>query len=427
MNMALPDLSSATAGGRGSSAQQQQAQWSSLLASGGLPAITSGPRRIGSLWAGYGEVLELQAGKHRLVAKRVAPPSGDGGDGEDVGHARKLRSYKVEAAFYRHYAPELLADAQHGGPAEGCRIARPYLIKSEGDDATEEEGGGDGNGMVLLLEDLRQQWPNQPRKYGEEEAKRVLEWLAAFHATFFESAEVASAAAEAAAATTRRQQHKPATPEPDDSDPHVPPLLWGSGCYWHLSTRLEELESARREGGEWKSLVAAARDVDDALRGFGRGRRRFGTILHGDAKAANFMFAVGAAGEKGGSAVAGYDFQYVGGGYGPRDVAYLLCSSVDERVLSAAGGEDRLLEHYRDALLAALSKRRRGGERKKDEDPYPLEALRRHFELSLVDLCRFMTGWGWWGASRWAQQRAREIVARLPEVLEAERRSALAE
>lgn len=373
----------------------------------------------------------MRAGNHPLVAKRVAPPPAPSSRGADVGHCRKLRSYEVEAAFYRHYAPLMRQDAAKGGPAELCPIARPYLIQAEGDGDESSEGGGTTGGSsgntsaLLLLEDLRPEFPRQPRSYGAEEAKRALEWLAAFHATWFERPAPPSAVAEDKERRERRRrpgQHD--RDEPDDADPLVPPLLWGSGCYWHLSTRLEELEAIDGSSGDLqRALAAAAHPVDEALRGFGRGRLRYGTLSHGDAKAANFVFGPPGR-EEGAALVAGYDFQYVGGAYGPRDVAYLLCSSVDERALAAPGGEDALLDHYRSALLLGLKKRghRTDGD---DSDPYPREALVRHFELSLVDLCRFMAGWGWWGASRWAQKRAREVLARLPELLEAERRSVM--
>jgi len=472
--MTLPpaaDLGSAAA-------RQQGSKWPGVLSAAGLPALASGqqPRHLAFLWAAYGEVLELTAGHNRLIAKVVAPPKGDAD--ADVGHARKLRSYRIEAAFYRHYAPVMRADAARGGPAEGCAIAKPYLIQAEEDEdaGTADGGGGDGGAagappatlLLLLLEDLRGAYPSQPRSYGLEDAKRALSWLACFHATWFESIDVRAGAPEAATAAEeerrrrrrrdgqkQQQQQRGQHRSPDDADPHTPALLWGSGCYWHLSTRQEELRAVSRE---WRALADAAEGVDDALRGFGRGRRRYGTLVHGDAKAANFLFAQEGAGMAGaapgdrgasGGAVAAYDFQYVGGGYGPRDVAYLLASSVDERVLAAPGGEAALLEHYREALLAALAKKGEAGARTRGgggggagvgggggggagaggaaADPYPREALWRHYELSLLDLCRFEAGWGWWGAVRWAQGRTREILARLPEVLEAERRSVMAD
>eukprot|EP00965_Chrysotila_dentata_P140112 4632016-Pleurochrysis_carterae.AAC.2 len=54
-------------------------------------------------WAGYGAVneLELDPLKLKLIEKIVQPPDGDG----SVSHERKIKSYDVEADFYRHVAP----------------------------------------------------------------------------------------------------------------------------------------------------------------------------------------------------------------------------------------------------------------------------------------------------------------------------------
>lgn len=102
---------------------------------------------------------------------------------------------------------------------------------------------------------------------------------------------------------------------------------------------------AMRQGEtEWRfSLPVATRGSD------GRARARplaaklracaFQTIVHGDAKRANFCFAPS------GRAVAAVGFQYVGGERGMKDVAYLLCGHFgDERV------ERRLLDGYFIAL-----------------------------------------------------------------------------
>lgn len=51
---------------------------------------------------------------------------------------------QVEAAFYKHVAPTLLADG-------GCPLPRAYLV----DSSLSQEGGS----LTLLLNDLRQSFP----------------------------------------------------------------------------------------------------------------------------------------------------------------------------------------------------------------------------------------------------------------------------
>lgn len=126
--------------------------------------------------------------------------------------------------------------------------------------------------------------------------------------------------------------------------------LWPEGTYWHLATRLDELaiEPAR------------AHALDRALAG-----ARFQTLLHGDAKEANFCFA------RDERTVAAVDFQYTGRGCGMKDVAYLLY-----------GHPDLHLETYFDYLRAALG------------DTGELEReWRALFPIAQQDFQRFLVGW----------------------------------
>jgi hypothetical protein len=118
------------------------------------------------------------------------------------------------------------------------------------------------------------------------------------------------------------------------------------------------------------------------------------------------MFAVD------GSSAAAYDFQYCGAGLGARDVAYLFVSSLDCGVLERY--EQRLLAHYHRSLLARLRALGRAG-----GEAYTAEVLQRHYDLALLDYCRFMAGWGWWGNAGWARSRARALLqgAKLQELL----------
>ena len=79
-----------------------------------------------------------------------------------------------------------------------------------------------------------------------------------------------------------------------------PAGLWESGTYWHLETRPDELKRL-----DDPVLKQAASSIDQKLKD-----TKFQTLVHGDAKLANFCFS------DDGNQVAAVDFQYVGGGCG---------------------------------------------------------------------------------------------------------------
>ncbi|GBF87987.1 hypothetical protein Rsub_00699 [Raphidocelis subcapitata] len=402
-------------------AKRPPPNWQRLLAGGGSggggggggadgdapppPLLRIEERPLARLWAGYGSIKELivtqppapggsgggggggGGGVRRLVAKSVDPPRGKAGD---AGHQRKLRSYAVEAEFYRECAPRLAALAASLGldprrpaasdraaaasdaasdPFSWCWTPEAYVIEAEPPDH-----------FLFVMSDLRQQFPQQPHSYDLEEAKLALEWLASFHAAWWEEEQ--------------------------------PEGLWEDGCYWHLATRQEELQQI---GGTWGELRRAAAPVDEALRGGsggggrggGGGGGRFVTLCHGDAKSANFMFS------SDGRAAAAYDYQYCGSGYGTKDVAYLLISSADEDTLREHEGA--LLDHYHAALTARLARLGKAEAAR----AFTRRVLGVHYDLALVDFCRFMAGWGFWGAAGYAKARCREVLGRLPAALAA--------
>jgi len=143
----------------------------------GARSVRAGSR-IQSLWRGYGEVrrVHVEGGPApTVVVKHVRPPPD--------AHPRKLRSYEVEAAFYRSFASRCGPD---------CRVARCYGQWAEAGE------------RVFVFEDLG--------RSGGGGVKERLRWLAAFHATFLGE-------------------------EPGD--------LWPIGTYWHLGTRPEEFARMR--------------------------------------------------------------------------------------------------------------------------------------------------------------------------------------
>ena len=264
-----------------------------------------------TLWSGYGEILRVHlegADAASVIVKHVTP-----GEGRGRSHERKLRSYDVERAFYRAYAPRC---------SESCRVA--CCLAAE---RTKE-------GWRFLLEDLDGAgFAGRRGALSKAEAQACLTWLAHFHATFLGQA---------------------------------PDQLWGQGTYWHLKTRPDELAAIADA-----RLREAAPTIDARLR-----RARFRTLVHGDAKPANFCFARG-------GAVAAVDFQYVGGGCGMKDVAYLLFG---RRGWGGGDGDSGpLLDHYFTELRSALAP---------EVDAHGLEAeWRSLYPLARADFHRFLAGW----------------------------------
>lgn len=206
----------------------------------------------------------------------------------------------------------------------GCRVARSLTLGAERE--------------LLVLEDLDAAgFPDRMRRPEPHAIQAALAWLATFHATFLGA-------------------------EPEG--------LWRVGTYWHLATRPDELAAMKHT-----TLRKLAGTLDTRLNA-----ARYRTFVHGDAKLANVCFAPG------GTAVALVDFQYVGGGVGVKDVAYLLSDCVAERE------QPRLIPHYLDLYFDAL----RGALASKLA-PTEIDDVEREwralFPLAWLDFYRFLAGW----------------------------------
>jgi Ser/Thr protein kinase RdoA (MazF antagonist) len=166
-----------------------------------------------------------------------------------------------------------------------------------------------------------------------------------------------------------------------------PTGLWKTGTYWHLATRRDELEALQD-----RVLRDAATRLDDALN-----RCRYQTLVHGDAKAANFCF-----GETG---VAAVDFQYVGGGCGIKDVAYLLSSCLTDAQCEAHAA--RHLDAYFESLRAHLA-----DDVDKDAVVHEWRAL---YPAAWADFHRFLAGWapGHWKIHRYTRRMSEQALADL--------------
>ncbi len=223
-----------------------------------------------------------------------------------------------DARKRRSYEVETEFYASHAARGEpSCRVPRRIGHRLVGDEC------------ILVLEDLGTAgYTRRERNPTGASLEACLAWLASFHATFVGKA---------------------------------PGGLWPVGTYWHLDTRQQELERMQNAG-----LKARAHELDHAL-----SSAHYRTFVHGDAKPDNFCFTAD------GRAVAAVDFQYVGGGVGVKDVAYLL-DGLSPR------DEARALETYFAELRVRLE----------EDVAAPLEReWRTLYPMARDDFHRFLDGW----------------------------------
>ena len=387
-----------------------------LAASGAIPRLvsydaSSSPsssslreRPIQSLWAGYGTISELELeveaeendggserGKKKknatataVIVKRVSPPRGDAGD---IGHQRKLASYVCEAAFYLHCGRRTL----EGGAA----IAEPLLVSttpSGGSGSDDQRRGPPPFSLTLVLSDLRPARPNFSHGgLRPEQLQASLRWLARFHAIWW--------------GCRGENERDSAGDDIDDGEDDAlllpKELADREGTFWHLDTRPEEWEAIPEDGGFLSGLKQEAHGIAAELKAEAR---KFSTLSHGDAKAANFCWSNPDPSSSPSMSAAAYDFQYVGRGVGARDVAYLLSSA-------GSSADEAQLESSLDFYFECLQEDLRSLGKTEQAEKYTRDTLAYHFRLSTADFVRFMAGWGTWGggAAR-AERIAREVV-----------------
>lgn len=300
---------------------------------------------IQSLWSGYGSLDRYTlagADRESVIVKHVRLPHQNRhryGWHSDFSQQRKLRSYQVEMAWYRHWA------ARCNTP---CRVPHCLALKQQNHE------------VLIVLEDLDQSgYALRRSQVNDSELFNCLRWLAYFHATFMGE---------------------------------KPLHLWPIGTYWHLDTRPDELAAMPDS-----ALKQAAQQLDRILN-----EAHFQTIVHGDAKLANFCF------DSTGGQVAAVDFQYVGGGCGMKDVAYFLGSCLDES--ECAQREQELLDRYFLHLQQALQ------EFRPDINAKAVETCWRPlYAVAWTDFFRFLQGWspGHWKIHSYSEHLAKKVLAQL--------------
>lgn len=274
---------------------------------------------IQSLWSGYGKISRYELSNSvfkTVVVKQISlqhAKEHPRGWNTDTSHLRKVKSYEVETYWYQNWN-KLLSEKSKTPEFIGA-----FSIENE---------------HWIILEDLDYKFPLRKDYLSIKEVKVCLNWLANFHASFINIA---------------------------------PKGLWQVGTYWHLETRPDELEKIKH-----KELQSKAHLIDEKLNACS-----YKTIVHGDAKVANFCFSENA------DQVAAVDFQYVGAGCGMKDVAYLLGSCLSSRECIVYEAE--LLAYYFSVLQNALTSNINANELEQE--------WRQLYPYAIADFTRFLMGW----------------------------------
>jgi hypothetical protein len=313
---------------------------------------------IQSLWSGYGQIvrLELSGGTHpSVILKHIKiPDAGNHPRGWNTGlsHQRKIRSYRVEAHWYQHYAADCVNDC----------VVPICLAVNTGTSET-----------VLVLTDLDAAGFDMRKSRVEtRDLHACLDWLASFHATFLNSRGVG---------------------------------LWECGTYWHLDTRPDELAALNDI-----ALRQAAPLIDQKLR-----QCRYQTLVHGDAKLANFCFRPNSATADSSRLdssplnslprVAAVDFQYIGRGCGMKDVAYLIGSCLNEDECEAMEGQ--LLDYYFSVLIDRVAQKKVSVNTDELEKEW-----RELYPFAWADFHRFIKGWspGHWKINSYSERLTTSVI-----------------
>ena len=275
---------------------------------------------IQSLWGGYGELVRLRFSNVNVIVKHIKLPktsSHPKGWNTNLSHQRKLHSYQVEVNWYENFSKQ-----------EDKRCKIPKGLKTY---QTKDE-------CLIVMEDLEQLGLGVVVKEASKtHIISAIKWLANFHAKFLNT----------------------------KSD-----LLWKVGTYWHLDTRPDELESLKDE-----KLKSYAKIIDEELKNC-----KYQTIVHGDAKLANFCFS------KDSTSCSAVDFQYIGHGCGMKDLILFISSAVKPEECEKE--EKLLINTYFEAFHEAMKYYHPNINSKEIEKEW-----RPMFAIAWADFQRFIKGW----------------------------------
>ncbi|NMM48517.1 phosphotransferase [Marinigracilibium pacificum] len=293
---------------------------------------------IQELWSGYGKLLRLNISGYKDHSVIVKLIDFK----KSNSHPRGWNTSISHQRKLFSYEVETTWYKQYSSKCSGeCRVPKCLgVFKYEGQ-------------VLIILEDLNiAGYPGRSYNLNDTQIKSCLRWLASFHATFLNTS---------------------------------PDGLWQTGTYWHLETRPDEYSAMKN-----KALKEAAKYIDSKL-----SNARFQTFVHGDSKPANFCFTAN------GEQVAAVDFQYVGGGCGMKDIAYLLGACTDVN----ASQEKSYLDFYFENLYHLIT------------DPSIFDELKNEwlslYPYAIADFQRFLNGWSpdHWKVNNHALETTKKVIA----------------
>jgi len=292
---------------------------------------------IQTLWSGYGNLMRIRLQDATLKSIIVKEIQLD----ESNGHPKGWNTNIGHQRKLKSYEVESIW-YQHFANKSPSRLPKCFGVESLSDH------------IYILLEDLDDAgYPLRKQQLTWAEFSNVLEWLAKFHVGFLGQ---------------------------------EPKGLWTIGTYWHLQTRPQELAALQD-----KELQPAAALIDDVLN-----QCNYKTLVHGDAKLANFCFS-----EQG--TVAGVDFQYVGGGCGMKDVAYFTGSCLSEKDCERL--EKKILDTYFSYFHKALGYKHSALE----------QEWRELYHVAWADFHRFLKGWSpsHWKINSYSERVTKQVIKKL--------------
>lgn len=292
---------------------------------------------IQELWSGYGKIMRVtleNAPIESVIIKHIQLPS----------FRNHPRGWNTEIGHQRKVKSYEVESTWYRQYSKNCKARIPKCLAIETND----------DEVMIVLEDLDASgFSLRKTSLKWEEFTKCLHWLAEFHASYMEV---------------------------------TPKDLWEVGTYWHLETRPQELVEL-----DDLKLKKAAPLIDKKLNAC-----LHKTLVHGDAKLANFCFS-----ETG--KVAGLDFQYVGGGCGMKDLVYFIGSCLSESECEQL--ESQILDTYFTYLQSELEVKNEA-----------LEAeWRSLYHLAWADFHRFIKGWspGHWKITSYSERITQKVIQNL--------------